>query len=164
MSVQPIIKHLNKLIELHDSLLHLSEHKTELLKANKMEELQKLLVTEQKHVQAINQIEQRRIDAVADWAVTHQLEPAAVNVTAIIEHYTTGADQGQLQEVTLQLAERLVALRRQEELNKQLTKQSLQFVQLTLDMIQPSLKNLNYGQSNQTKPSAPRRSMFDSKA
>ncbi|UOQ48309.1 flagellar protein FlgN [Gracilibacillus caseinilyticus] len=164
MSVQHIIKHLNKLIELHDSLLHLSEHKTELLKSNKMEELQKLLVTEQKHVQAINQIEKRRIDAVAEWAVAHQLEPAAVHVTAIIEHYTTGADQEQLQEVTLQLAERLVALRRQEELNKQLTKQSLQFVQLTLDMIQPSIRNINYGQSKQAQAQTSKRSVFDSKA
>ncbi|MGP4040733.1 flagellar protein FlgN [Gracilibacillus sp. D59] len=165
MSVQPIIQHLNKLIELHDSLLHVSMQKTELLKENKIDDLQKLLVTEQKHVQAINQIEQKRIDAVATWAQANSLDTASVTVSAIIEDYATGADQKSLEEVTLKLAEKLVELRRQEDLNKQLTQQSLQFVQLSLDMMQPSMKNMNYGKSKQQpQSSGPKRSVFDSKA
>ncbi|QGH34047.1 flagellar protein FlgN [Gracilibacillus salitolerans] len=165
MSVQSIIQHLNKLIELHDSLLHVSKQKTEVLKEGNTDVLQKLLIKEQKHVQAINQIEQKRIDAVTSWATEQKLEPTAVTVSTIIEDYTTGADQQQLKEVTLQLAEQLVELRRQEDLNKQLTQQSLQFVQLSLDMMQPSIKNMNYGNTkHQSKPSAPRRSAFDSKA
>ncbi|WP_018931043.1 flagellar protein FlgN [Gracilibacillus lacisalsi] len=165
MSVQPIIQQLNKLIELHDSLLQVSKQKTEILKKNKTDALQKLLVKEQKHVQAINQIEQKRIEAVASWATTQNLDPTTVTVSTIIEEHTTGAEQKQLKEVTLQLAEQLVELRSQEDLNKQLTQQSLQFVQLSLDMMQPTMKNLNYGNNkHQSKPSAPRRSAFDSKA
>ncbi|GAE95065.1 hypothetical protein JCM21714_4273 [Gracilibacillus boraciitolerans JCM 21714] len=165
MSVQNIIKHLTKLIELHDSLLQVSQNKTEILKDNKIDALQKLLVQEQKHVQAINQIEQKRIDAVANWANENNLDPKAITVSTIIEDYTTGADQQQLEQVTLKLAEQLMDIRRQEDLNKQLTKQSLQFVQLSLDMMQPSIKNINYGKSkNQSEPTASKRSAFDSKA
>ncbi|SFM23816.1 FlgN protein [Gracilibacillus orientalis] len=165
MSVQPIIQHLNKLIELHDSLLRISKQKTEILKEGNTDALQKLMTKEQKHVQAINQIEQKRIDAVASWATKQNLDQKTVTVSTIIEEYTTGADQQQLEQVTLTLAEQLVELRRQEDLNKQLTQQSLQFVQLSLDMMQPSMKNMTYGNAkHQSKPSAPRRSVFDSKA
>ncbi|MGN8647384.1 flagellar protein FlgN [Gracilibacillus sp. HCP3S3_G5_1] len=165
MSVQHIIQHLNKLIELHDSFLHVSKQKTEILKEGNTNALQSLLIKEQKHVQAINQIEKKRIDAVANWATDKNLDPETVTVSTIIEEYTTGADQQQLEEVTLRLAELLMELRRQEDLNKQLTQQSLQFVQLSIDMMQPSIKNMNYGNTqHQSKPSAPKRSVFDSKA
>lgn len=165
MSVQPIIEQLNKMIELHDSLLHLSKQKTETLKEGDMDKLQVLLKKEQTHVKAIDQLEHKRQQAVEMWARMHQLEPAAVTVTAIIEEYAAGADKEQLEMVTLALAERLMELRRQEDLNKQLTEQSLQFVQLSLDMIQPSIKNMNYGKINQSSanPSL-NRSVFDSKA
>ncbi len=68
MSVQTIINHLRKLIELHDSLVHVSRQKTDVLKEGKMDQLQELLKNEQKHVQAINQIEQKRLEAVQAWA------------------------------------------------------------------------------------------------
>ncbi|WP_058306684.1 flagellar protein FlgN [Gracilibacillus massiliensis] len=165
MSVQTIIDHLRKLIELHDSLVHVSKQKTEILKEGNMDHLQELLKNEQKHVQAINQIEQKRLEAVHQWAETNQLDPTTITVSTIIEEHTSGADQKDLEEVTLTLAEQLMELRRQEDLNKQLTQQSLQFVQLSLDMMQPSIKNMNYGKTKkQPDTSAPKRSVFDSKA
>ncbi|SHM96803.1 flagellar protein FlgN [Gracilibacillus kekensis] len=165
MSVQNIIKHLTKLIELHDSLLQVSRNKTEILKENKIDALQKLLVQEQKHVKAINQIEQKRIEAVASWANENNLDPEAITVSSIIEDFTTGTDQQELEKVTLKLAEQLMELRMQEDLNKQLTQQSMQFVQITLDMMQPSMKNINYGKSKQQSADAvSKRSAFDSRA
>ncbi len=129
-----------------------------------MDQLQELLKNEQKHVQAINQIEQKRLEAVQVWAQANNLNPTTITVSTIIEDYATGADQKELEEVTLTLAEQLMELRRQEDLNKQLTQQSLQFVQLSLDMMQPSIKNINYGKSKQQNASPPKRSVFDSKA
>ena len=165
MSVQLIIKQLNKMIELHGSLLQVSKQKTEILKEGDMDQLQELLKKEQTHVKAVNQLEQKRVEAVQEWATRHNLHPATITVTTIIEEYTTGADQQQLEDVTLRLAELLMELRRQEDLNKQLTEQSLQFVNLSLDMVQPSIKNMNYGKNNQTaKNQTPNRSVFDSKA
>ncbi|MDX8044596.1 flagellar protein FlgN [Gracilibacillus sp. S3-1-1] len=167
MSVQPIINQLNKLIELHESLLHVSNQKTELLKEGDTTALQKLLVNEQRHIQAINQIEQKRIESVSDWAREHQVKEDTLTVSTIIEEHTTGAEKEQLEQATVQLAELLLSIRRQEDLNKQLTQQSLQFVQLSLDMVQPAMKNMNYGNSKHpvsSNTTAPKRSVFDSKA
>ncbi|KAB8139483.1 flagellar protein FlgN [Gracilibacillus oryzae] len=164
MSVQTIIQFLEKMTELHASLLNLSKQKTEVLKEGKTDALRALLNKEQRHVQAINQIEQKRIDAVASWAKEKGVDPN-ITVSSIIEEHATGDEQKALEAVTLKLAELLMELRRQEDLNRQLTTQSLQFVQLSLDMVQPSLKNFNYGnQSGQTQQQRPKRSVFDSKA
>ncbi|SER40852.1 FlgN protein [Gracilibacillus ureilyticus] len=164
MSVQIIIEFLEKMTKLHASLLDISKQKTELLKDGKIDELRTLMNKEQRHVQAINQTEQKRIDAVADWAKANGVEPG-ISVSAIIEEHATGDNQKALEDVTLRLAEQLMELRRQEDLNRQLTTQSLQFVQLSLDMVQPSLKNYNYGnKTNQSQPQRPKRSVFDSKA
>ncbi|ENH98391.1 hypothetical protein J416_00349 [Gracilibacillus halophilus YIM-C55.5] len=163
MSVQTIISHLSKLIDLHHSLLKVSKKKTEVLKEGKIDDLQALLTQEQKHVQAVNQIEQKRIEAVEDWANANKLNPADITVSVIIEQYTEGNDKETLEKNTVELAEILMELRRQEDLNKQLTEQSLQFVQLSLDMIQPRIENFNYG-NQQHQSTAPKRSVFDSKA
>ncbi|MFC4403528.1 flagellar protein FlgN [Gracilibacillus xinjiangensis] len=164
MSVQLIIQLLEKMTKLHASLLDISKQKTELLKEGKIDALRALMNKEQKHVQAINQTEQKRIDAVADWANANRLDPG-ISVSEIIEEHATGDEQKALEDVTLRLAELLMELRRQEDLNRQLTAQSLQFVQLSLDMVQPSLKNYNYGnKTNQSQPQRSKRSVFDSKA
>ncbi|WP_163538879.1 flagellar protein FlgN [Gracilibacillus sp. YIM 98692] len=164
MSVQKIINHLNKMIELHQSLLRVSEQKTEILKEGKIDALRKLLNTEQKHIQAIDQIEKKRIEAVESWAQGEGLDPASMTVSVMIDNHIEGDEKELLEKVTVQLAELLVELRRQEVLNKQLTEQSMQFVQLSLSMVQPSIKNFNYGKQKNTGPATPKRSVFDSKA
>ncbi|WP_066192263.1 MULTISPECIES: flagellar protein FlgN [Gracilibacillus] len=161
MPVQTIIKQLNKLIELHDSLIGISKQKTEIVKAGDTQSLQNLLIREQKHVQAINQIEERRIASVQAWAAAENMDPKTVTVADIIEEHAQGVEKIQLEEVTVALASQLMELRRQEDLNKQLIQQSLQFIQLSLDMMQPSITNMNYGNTTQ---SGPKRSVFDSKA
>ncbi|GAB2545209.1 flagellar protein FlgN [Gracilibacillus alcaliphilus] len=166
MAIEKIIKQLNALIELHHSLLEISTNKTEIIKSGKIEELQQLLVKEQKHVQAITQMEERRIEAVRAWAEARQLDPEQITVTTIIEEYASGVEKKQLETVTVALAGLLMELRQQEDLNQQLTQQSLQFVQLSLNMLQPSINQLNYGNTAQSKnANTPKqRSVFDSKA
>ncbi|WP_054787154.1 flagellar export chaperone FlgN [Gracilibacillus dipsosauri] len=163
MSVRKITQQLEKMIQLHESLLHVSKQKTEVLKEGNIEGLQRLLNQEQKHVQAINQMEQKRNEMVEIWANSNQLDQNT-SVSTIIEQYAEGEERTALEAVTLRLAELLLDLRRQEDLNKQLTEQSLQFVRLSLDMVQPSLKNLNYGNGKTSQDSLSKRSVFDSKA
>ena len=67
-----------------------------------------------------------------------------------------------LEKVTAKLTECIVKIKQQEQLNEALLKQSMQFVQLSLDMLNPSIKNMNYNQK-QSQVMA-ERSVFDSKA
>ncbi len=165
MSVQTIVSFLEKLTQLHESLLEISHLKTEKLKDGEIDNLQELIKQEQKHVQAINQVELKRIGAVEAWAKSHQLNPNETTVSMMIESYVEGTEKDKLEKVTLKLAEVLVTLRAQEELNRQLTEQSLQFVRFSIDMIQPSIKNINYGNTKKSATDqSTNRSVFDSKA
>ncbi|RCW74729.1 flagellar protein FlgN [Saliterribacillus persicus] len=165
MSVQTIVSFLDKLTQLHESLLEISHLKTEKLKAGEIDSLQELIKQEQKHVQAINQVELKRIEAVEGWAKSHQLNPNEMTVSMMIESHVEGTEKDKLEKVTLKLAEVLVTLRAQEELNRQLTEQSLQFVRFSIDMIQPSIKNINYGNTKKSATDqSTNRSVFDSKA
>ena len=60
MSIEKILETLDKLERMHRSLLELSGKKTEILKANDMEQLNAILKTEQAHVAAIETLEQQR--------------------------------------------------------------------------------------------------------
>ncbi len=160
MPLQSIIQSLEQLTQLHQRLYSLSVQKTEILKKGDMDELQNLLKQEKKTAKAINQIEAGRLEQTTTWAKEHVLAQEKVTVTTMLE-YLQGTESGQaLEQATTQLAEKLVALKQQETLNQELTQQSLQFVQLSLDMIAPTIDSFNYG--NIQQPS--KRSVFDSKA
>ncbi|WP_138419481.1 flagellar protein FlgN [Aquibacillus sediminis] len=166
MSVQPIVDVLKKITTLHDNLLSISKKKTESLTKNNIDYLQELLLQERKYVQAINQLETKRMELVENWAHVNGLDSQAITVSVMIDDDLVGTDKQALESVTTRLAETLVELRQQEQLNQQLTKQSMQFIQLTMDMISPSLTTMNYGnQANKQQATQQvKRSLFDSKA
>ncbi|WP_026772256.1 MULTISPECIES: flagellar protein FlgN [Sediminibacillus] len=165
MSVQPIVESLQRLIKLHESLLTLSKEKTETLKAGDTEKLQTLMLQERKHVQAINQVEKQRQEEVGSWAFQAGIEPEDATVSVILDHLEDKQEKIDLENRFLKLTNVLYDLKKQENLNQDLTKQSLQFIQMSIDMMDPSLKNMNYGSNkSQQQPQSSKRSLFDSKA
>jgi len=163
--MQPIITSLQQLLELHQSLLSISVNKTEILKKGDLEALQQLLKTETKHVQAINKIEQQRIEQVTSWMALNKIDLEAQNVTELLEVIDNDAEKKAFEAITTKLAEVLVELKQQEQLNQQLTQQSLQFVQLSMNMIAPTIQSINYSNKNKSSAdNATKRSVFDSKA
>lgn len=165
MSVKPIIALMNKLGSLHQSLLTLSKEKTEHLKEGNMADLQSLLVTERKHIQAINQVESEREKLAHQWFQARGLQDQQPTVSAMLAEVAVDKEKDQLQAAFEQLIYVLAELKQQEQLNQQLTQQSLQFVELSMDMLQPSMKNMNYGKPNaKGTDTGSKRSLFDSKA
>lgn len=162
MTLQTIIKSMEKLVMLHDSLLSISEQKTIAIKKGDMEKLQPLLVKERKHVQALEQVETARFKDVEEWFKTNNLQPDDQTITAMIEHLEDSDQQRALANVTTVLTNSVTNLKRQEQLNQALIQQSLQFVELSLDMMNPSINKLNYGNKKETETT--NRSVFDSKA
>ena len=165
MPINAILSALEGLVQLHESLLQLSIKKTEQLKKGKIDELQDILTSEQKHIQAIDKLEAQRLKAVDEWAEQVQLgESDEKNVTFILAHLSDQTERHELEKLSTQLAETLVELKAQEGLNQELTQQSLQFVQMNLAMLSPTIEQMNYGnKSNQNDPVS-KRSVFDSKA
>ncbi|SFJ45782.1 FlgN protein [Halobacillus dabanensis] len=163
MTIDTIITHMNQLKQLHDSLFSLSKKKTEALKTNDIEGIQQLLTQERKHVQAIGKIEKQRAQTVAQWSQGQGHPTAEPTVSEILE-VLQGEGKARLQDSYEGLILVLADLKQQEKLNADLTQQSLQFVNMSLDLLQPSLQSLNYGGQQGPSGNQSKRSVFDSKA
>ncbi|UOR11670.1 flagellar protein FlgN [Halobacillus amylolyticus] len=161
VNIDSIIDQMERLRQLHDSLLALSSKKTEALKSNDTEALQGILAQERKHVQAINGLEKKRMAVVAEWAVASGFMNEAPTVSEILAA-VEGVERERLQEAYDSFIIVLADLKQQEVLNAELTKQSLQFINVSLDLLQPSLNQMNYGKPAGTVEQ--KRSVFDSKA
>ncbi|WP_106496665.1 flagellar protein FlgN [Lentibacillus sp. Marseille-P4043] len=164
MSVQQIIETLDKLTKLHQSLLAISQEKTDVIKQGSIDELQPLLIKERQHVQALEQLEKVRQQLVESWFKDNQLADETVTITNMLEHIEDQDISARLVQTTTVLTETMTSLKRQEQLNHALIQQSMKFVELSLDMMSPSLKNLNYGKDQSQNTEAAKRSVFDSKA
>jgi hypothetical protein len=163
MALQVLLETINKLHTLHRSLLEISRLKTQHLKANDMDSLQKQLLAEKKHVQATAQLEQLRINQTEMWAAAAGI-PVPATVTELLQTITDESAAKQLEAELIGLTEAVTELKTQEALNQQLLEQSMQFVQISLDMLAPSISSLNYGTPNQHEQRPQNRSLFDSKA
>lgn len=147
---------------LHESLLSISEQKTTAIKDGNMENLQPLLVKERKHVQALEQVEANRQTEVGNWFAEIDRQTGEQTITAMLALIEDKEEQKALADVTIQLTKAVTELKGQEQLNQSLIQQSLQFVEFSLNMMSPSIKNLNYGNKKETE--SVERSVFDSKA
>lgn len=164
MTIETIIGQMSKLKQLHESLFILSKKKTEALKANDTSAIQQLLTQERKHVQAIEKVEKERMTAVQHWYQAVGGEGEDPTISQMIE-MIDGAEKNALLSIYEAFIIVLADLKKQEQLNAELTKQSLQFIHLSLDMLQPSIQKMNYGnKEKQGSGQAPKRSLFDSKA
>jgi flagellar biosynthesis/type III secretory pathway chaperone len=162
MSIQKVQQVLNSLVKLHEALLEISREKTEVIKEGKVEKLQSILVKERKRIRELEQAENARIHIVEAFVKEHP-SVSDPSITSLLEHLDKEEEKTELEASAISLTEAITKLKQQEQLNQALINQSMQFVQLSLDLMNPSLKNLNYGEGKAAS-SAGKRSVFDSKA
>lgn len=166
MSIENIYATLEKLERMHKSLLELAYKKTEIIKVNNMEALDRMLKDEQAHVAAIDQLEQQRQLQVTQYLRAKGHAPTdKISVADVIMVAENEADQQKLQDVRNRLLTIIEDLRKQNDLNQKLTFQSLQFVNLTLDMLRPQPSQINYsGNEVRGTSSMAKKTYFDSQA
>jgi flagellar biosynthesis/type III secretory pathway chaperone len=160
LSAKQLIELLEKHVKLHKGLLELANEKTEVLKKGDMEALSGIMKQEQKYIAAINQIERERVQVV-EAMVSESSERTLI---ACISQ-TEGTERAMLEKLRDELSAVISELKNINLLNQQLTQQSLQFVNMMLDMFMPRPQNMNYVAPNKaTTPYEAGRSLFDSKA
>lgn len=166
MSIQPILTTLINLEKMHASLLNLAHEKTTLIKDGDMTALDQLLKDEQSHLAAIAQIERQRQQAVNDY-LTQQGRRASENptISEVIDIVQATDEKNDLTEAKDRLLHVIHDLKWQNDLNQKLTFQSLQFVNLSLDMVRPQEESVTYSE-NEIKGSKEtmKRPTFDSQA
>jgi flagellar biosynthesis/type III secretory pathway chaperone len=157
-----MISSLEGLIQLHERLLDISEQKTKVIKDGATEELQKLLLKERKEARLLEQMEKKRQAEVEEWFL--QRKPGhEATMTNMLKMIPDQTERKKLGNATTKLTELITKLKQQEELNMDLLNQSMKFVQLTMAMVDPSIKEINYGKQKETTNSG-RHSVFDSRA
>jgi|SRR5699024_4930183 len=161
MSIESIFRPLEKLLALHQSLYELSLQKTTLIKEGLIDELQQILVKERKIAQSVESTEKIRHKAVIEWMESQETRKDGT-ITELLNLVSSKNDRDKLAHLSTHLTEEITKLKHNEQLNQALLEQSLQFVKVSLDLMNPSLKNMNYGKQSESYSN--KRSMFDSKA
>ena len=162
MSARHIIDTLEKLVKLHKSFNQLAERKTNILKAGDTEAISVLLIDEQKHIKAISQTDQEREVAVERFLAANGAANQEASISTVTG-YTDPLETAALEHLKMELIEEVAKLKEQNSLNQQLIYQSLQFINVSLNMLRPQNQNMNYGKTAK-KPAKSGLGMFDSKA
>jgi len=165
MSITTILTTLDNLEKLHSSLLKLAYDKTALIKNGDMDGLDELIKGEQAHLAAIAQMDNKRQVEVAEY-LTNQgrsvpLQPTVADVITAAKE----AESKQLEEARDRLLHAIHDLKWQNDLNQKLTYQSLQFVNLSLDMVRPRSEAVNYSKTEvKGRPQSKDQPTFDTNA
>ncbi len=154
---------MQRLVDLHVDLIETSQNKTEEIKQGDMEKLSKLLMQERKQVQLISQKESERQELVEKFFVEKNAQNEEQTMTNLLAFIDDETEKVEFEKVMSALIDAIVELREIEQLNKELMEQSMQLVQLSLDMLQPSINRMNYDGKQNIQESS-KRSVFDSKA
>lgn len=143
--ISNIVSYMNNLERLHRSLWKVAVEKTAAIQTNDVETLDTLLQEEQSHVAAIVQLNEAREKAV-DAVYAERSGQQASNVTvSMLLQVLDGEERQMLSDCRDALVDAIEQLKHQNDLNQQLTYQSLQFVNLSLNMMRPpQQETLNY--------------------
>ena len=167
MELSTIIGTLEKLEKMHRSLYELAVKKTDLVKSNQIEEIDRILKTEQAHVAAIETLEQQRQIQVKQYLTNKGISHAGTpTVAQVVEAAHEEPLLAELKELRERLMEIVAMLKAQNDLNQKLVFQSLQFVNMSLNMMRPQQQEqVNYSDKEVLgQNTVGKKSYFDSQA
>ncbi|WP_163144125.1 flagellar protein FlgN [Bacillus sp. 22-7] len=140
MSAEALTVAMEKLLKLHKSLYELAVKKTDIIKTGDMDALNQMLKDEQAHIAAISRLDKEREKAAN--SIVPMLESPTVSDCL---NLLTQPDLLRLEAITEELAELVYELKEQNFLNQQLVHHSLQFVNVSINLLRPQPETMNYG-------------------
>lgn len=164
LSVEAIMETMSRLIYVHQDLNQLAVKKTEVIKDGEMEKLGILLQEEEALVFELKELETARSFRVRDFASHYEI--LAEDCTLLqLSKVLPPSEQKELLGSRQQLLKEVADLKQQNRLNQELIEQSLQFVNVSLGMLQPEVRPVNYERPGRGDSLAKKgKSMFDSRA
>ncbi|MBG9444654.1 flagellar protein FlgN [Cytobacillus firmus] len=158
MSAEALTVSMEKLLKLHKSLYELAVKKTDIIKTGDMDALNQMLKDEQAHIAAISRLDKER-EKAANYIAPTLESPTVSDCLNIL----TQPDRLRLETITEELAELVYELKEQNFLNQQLVHQSLQFVNVSMNLLRPQPENMNYGPPARKKSEKMNPGIFNSK-
>lgn len=165
MSVNTIIQALNNMTSLHQQMNVLARQKTEVIKKGNVDDLRTLLKEENKQIQSIKKLESTLLNGTELFLQENGIEEESPRLATVIQ-IAIDTDKDLLLKAKAELENEITELSKYNRLNQDLLEQSLQFVNMSLDLMQPDIESYNYdpNESSQHEHQKQTRSLFDSKA
>lgn len=162
--IQEIQLKLRQLIKIHLNLFDVQTTKKQAIIQNKLELISSTMKDELEHTRYIRKIQSEMLSICRAYLVQQNIpitEP--LTLEQVIEVVEDG-DKEQLLTLKEGLVGAIDSLKQIVNQNQELLKQSLEFIQLTMDLVAPDLDIYNYGTDRPIDQTQEVRSSFDSKA
>lgn len=157
-----LIEVLDSQKEIYDKILKLSKNKTDVIINGKVDELEKFTKQEQTFIINIAKLEDERQGLVSKIAEQTEISSDSATLSELIQ----GLDKNKaekLESCRKNISEILAELKSVNELNSVLIKNSLEYVEFSLNMFSAAqVSDNNYGNSGKVSTSK-KRSLFDIK-
>ncbi|MGN0318270.1 MAG: flagellar protein FlgN [Lachnospira sp.] len=165
--IDSLIEALNKEKTEYDKLLELSNSKTSAIVSGDVEQLQEILVKEQKLIDNLDSIEKVRQDTVKDICNVLHLDYREIKVEQIVQLLEKkAAEHDALQDAQLNLRRTIDQLVKVNDNNKILLQQSMDMIEFELNLAKNSMvapQTGNYGKSAYEETGTLGRGSFDAK-
>lgn len=154
---------LEKIVKLQKSLYIIASKKKDILKADDIKALGQIMKEELKHIKAIEAVNKER-EIIQHQLATKLLIPKEKLTMSELLESDRLKNKEKLRNIQGELLEQTQKLKDINELNQQLLQQSLNFVNLNLDMILGQQEFNNYTDRSSEEAEGNKRSLFDSQA
>jgi hypothetical protein len=165
--IETLIEVLDKENEEYEKLLDLSDNKTSAIVQGDVEKLQEILVNEQKHINKITALDQKREENVKDISNVLNLPKDNVKVDMIIGMLEKQPkERDALRSVHLKLKRTLNQLMKINDNNKLLMQESMDMIEFELNLAQNALRapqTGNYSKGAYEQNTMPNIGKFDAK-
>jgi flagellar biosynthesis/type III secretory pathway chaperone len=151
-----------QLIEAHERLLALAREKKDILIRGDQQALTALTREEWTGIRQIETLEKERLSRVRALAQEKGLSEESLKASDLPHLFPDPSEYRRLKEQVERLARVVNELKQANDLNAQLLRQSLAFVQMTLDLLTEMPSAVQY-QEKGMATAGPRRSFFDAK-
>lgn len=163
MSAQLIIETMKKLVVLHETFHELADERTKLLTKGDISQLRALMQKEAVSLKQLQRLEQERIRLVQFFIQSKGLVTEGGTISELLSH-VSDSEKEELQSLQNNLIKLIKRLKEKNDLNQQMIQDSLRFVNLSLDVLQPEADSGNYMRPDKEDDQPTGRSLFDSKA
>ena len=165
--IQQVKRVLQQLLAAHQELLALEKKKEQVLIEDRTQELVPILHDESKILKKINELENEREYWVEQYFLSKAFQQDSYTIRDLIQLVTHREEKENFIDLRQELQQIIEKLGQQNQLNQQLIRQSLDYVNLTLSIFteepdQGFTYKKDHASSN--KASQPSRSFFDTKA
>lgn len=169
-SFEILIKVIEEIFNLQLDMIELANHKKEVLISGDIDELSKIINQEASWVKKLSKLEEERIAAVKQLLKEKKISNDNITITELINVLESPTEKKQLNELNLKLTDSIERIQQLNDLNTELIKQSLNFIENTINTItgENRQQSFTYGrdvakQSDiSSMPSS--KSIFDKKA